>query len=255
MTLEQLHKHWLAFNKFQRRREYIYTPKINNVLKAQVQQFIDEMKKGTGQATAIAMVSPNGLFILLKQLYTEAATIYGASMVAQLPKKKARMPIGFNERMVELMTIYFQTELLNTVQDITATTREKIAEIFIKAYPLGLSYDEIVKQLEALDFTKIRARLIARTETVTASNAGAMIAVKASGLELNKIWSSAQDNRTRRTPRDRFDHLDMNGVEIPYDDMFIVNGELLAQPGDRKNGASAGNICNCRCCVVFRAVE
>ena len=43
----------------------------------------------------------------------------------------------------------------------------------------------------------------------------------------------------------------MNGKTVGMYEMFNVSGQLMAQPGDRKNGATAGNVCNCRCTVAF----
>ena len=112
-----------------------------------------------------------------------------------------------------------------------------------------MTNEDIVKALTALDFTRIRARLIARTESTTASNQAATFAAQQNGAT-KKIWISAKDNRTRRRPRNATDHLHADGQEVGINDYFIVSGELMMQPGDKK--ASAGNVCNCRCTVAFR---
>ena len=247
MTNEELSQLWHTFHRFQKSREIKYGPKINTALKAQVKQFTSARWAGLSDTQALDRVTSYGLLEVLKPLYLDAGVTYGAKVLAYIKRQKARMPIGFNELMVQIIEQYFQIELLNDVEDITQTTRDFIRNIMIEAYKDGLSFDEIVKQLESPGFTAKRARLIARTETVTASNTGAMLAAKTTGLKYNKVWISAQDNRTRRVPRDKFDHLHMNGVTIAADDKFNVTGELMDFPGDRKNGANAGNICNCRC--------
>ena len=245
-------KDWLIFNRWQRSRERYYAPKINKVLKKQLQQFIDDVKSGVGEETALTYVSGKGITQLLKDLYTDAATTYGAKIWASLPKKKAMRPMGFNQWVIDFITNLFTSVLLQRIKDIEETTRDFIRQVLIRNYPLGSSFDVIEKELMSSDITKVRARLIARTETVTSANMAAMSSAKQSGLELNKVWSSSQDNRTRRVPRNNFDHLHMNGVEIGIDELFVVSGELMMQPGDGLHGASAGNICNCRCRVVFK---
>ncbi len=243
------------FHSFQKSREKEYTPKINKALQAQVQQFINAKEFGHADSAALKHISSDRLYTVIKDLYLDAGIVYGAKHLAYLKRQKARMPIGFNKLMTELMNEYFRIDLLNLVEDLTTFTRQKIQEVLTDAYAIGSSYSEIVKELVSDTFTKARARLIARTETVTASNQGAMFAVKTTGLKLNKVWISAQDNRTRRHPRDKFDHLDMDGKLIGYEDAFNVDGEILQQPGDRKHGATAGNICNCRCAIGFEPVR
>jgi hypothetical protein len=239
MTKEQQKELWIAFNRFQKSREKLYAPKINKALRHQVNQYIISQN--------LDKITSYELFTVLKPLYMDAGITYGAKVISYLKQQKARMPIGFNELITNLMNQYFTIELLNNVEDITAYTRNLIKNILIDAYPKGLSFNDIVPKLQELGFTAARARLIARTETVTAANAGAHIAVKTTGIKHNKVWVAAHDNRTRRQPRDKFDHLQMDGVTIPELDYFNVSGEKMLFPGDRKNGATAGNICNCRC--------
>jgi uncharacterized protein with gpF-like domain len=247
MTENEKNIYWLRFSKFQKTRELAYVPLINKALRNQVKHVIDNNLS----QSSIATISYAELYQVLKDLYNEAALIYGASIVKNLPKTEKRYPMGFSQMMRELMENYFRLELLNTVNDITATTREKIQEIFIKATNEGLSFNDIIKLLTEQSFTKIRAKLIARTETVTAANQGAMFAAQSVGLKMNKVWISAKDFRTRRLPRYKFDHFHMNGVTVGFDELFDVSGQKMQQPGDRKHGATAGNICNCRCTVAF----
>ena len=247
MTDQEQSELWHQFNRFQKSREKTYYPKINKALKDQVNQFLSAKQHGYNDADAIGQITSEGLYRTLKPLYLDAGITYGAKTITHLRRQKARMPIGFNQLMVELMNRYFQIDLLNLVEDLTQTTREKIRDILIAAYAVGKSFTEISNELTSVGFTQARARLITRTETVTAANTGSHLAAKTTGLQLRKIWISAQDNRTRRQPRDKYDHLNMNGVTVGYDDMFNVSNERMLHPGDRKHGAGAGNICNCRC--------
>lgn len=255
MTPEQRKDLWNTFNRFQRSREKTYSPKINKALKSQVQQFIEAKEAGMSDTDALQRITSYTLLTTLKPLYLDAGITYGAKHLTYLRREKARMPIGFNRLMTELMNAYFRIELLNLVENITATTRELISKILIDSYSLGLSFNDIVPKLQEAGFTYSRSRLIARTETVTAANQGSMMAADTTGLKLNKVWISAQDNRTRRRPRDKYDHFHMDGVTQPKTDGFNVDGETLQQPGDRKHGASAGNICNCRCTLGFSVVR
>ena len=63
-----------------------------------------------------------------------------------------------------------------------------------------------------------------------------------------KVWISVQDSRTRRRPKDKYDHLHMEGIRVDAKDSFIVSGEEMMYPGDPKG--SEGNVINCRCAVA-----
>lgn len=68
-------------------------------------------------------------------------------------------------------------------------------------------------------------------------------AVKA-GLTMKK-WRTIIDGREREW------HEEVNGVTVPINEPFEVNGELLMYPLDDSLGASADNIANCRCCAEY----
>lgn len=242
------------FKKFQQSREKLYAPSIARELMEQIKTFIYYYKREGD--IAVLRIDSEGIIKVIRKLYLDAGVTYGAKIRAELHRlkreEKARMPIGFNERMVQLLKDYFRTDILNTSERITATTRELIQEVLQDAVTNGWGIDEIIKRLENTELSRMRARLIARTETVTAANKGAMFAAKDSGLKLNKIWLAANDNRTRRHHHEVDDHV------VGIDDKFNVGGELMSQPGDRGEGAiktSPKNICNCRCSIAFQPMR
>ena len=91
--------------------------------------------------------------------------------------------------------------------------------------------------------SKLRSRIIARTETHNASQASGYNSAKASGFEMRKEWSASLGDRTRDA------HIEANGQRVGIDEPFIVDGEELMYCGDL-NG-SAANIINCRCVTLF----
>lgn len=149
---------------------------------------------------------------------------------------------------------YYELFLMaDIVQPITNTTFNQIKRILLQGQDEGWGIKEMVDALKHSDITRQRAELIVRTESMRATNVGAMVGAAGSKIALVKQWISAQDNRTRRIPRDQFDHLHMNGVAVGFDLPFIVPStsslDAMQYPGD-PNG-SAGNVCNCRCVVAF----
>jgi uncharacterized protein with gpF-like domain len=136
--------------------------------------------------------------------------------------------------------------------------RELIASGFSEGKDIRQITKEILKLVNRRDFYRYQAMRIARTETTTAANQGAVTAGRVTGVVMDKIWISALDARTRRLPDDRFDHAEMHLKKVPLDEPFKVPSkfgiELLQYPGAQKtqSGAesSAGNVINCRCTVA-----
>lgn len=241
MTIEQQNEISAKYRRFVARYEAMYTPLFNKALRAQINQYVNN---GTLMA-----VTSEPIYPVLLQLYKQTATVWAHQTHIQVRSLKSRQPMGFSERIVELMRQYYGIDLLNIAEGLTQTTKEVIGKVLAEAVQLGWSFNEIVSRLQSPELTRIRARLIARTETVSSANSAAMINAKEtaarSKLVLNKIWIATSDSRTRP------DHREVNGQIIGIDDFFTVGGFLMGQPGDRTHGAPAGEIVNCRCRVAF----
>lgn len=63
--------------------------------------------------------------------------------------------------------------------------------------------------------------------------------------EQQKVWIAVLDDHTRNS------HVEADGQVVNADEPFEVDSELLQIPTDDSLGASAGNICNCRCSCEF----
>lgn len=240
----------LTFNKFQQNRELHFAPKIAKALLSQVKPATDALGLGASINLAQSLITSEEILKALRPLYIDAGVVYGASVRASIMKQKARMPIGFSERMTQLMLEYFQVSILNTVEEITQTTREIIFDVFTQAVREGWSISQMTDKIEDAGFIRSRARLIARTETVTSANRGAIISAKETGLDLNKQWLATYDKRTRN------DHIRANGQLVPMDELFTVGGYKMEAPGDRggKDGrlpTPAKEVINCRCTCLF----
>jgi len=232
MTPKEQHEFWLKFHRFQMRYELMYTPQINNVLKNQVQQYI--------KYHDLVYVRSSELYGVLLELYKTTGTAW-AWNTRGLLSKKAGGQMGFSERVVSTMQQIFGFNLLNDAENITQTTINTIQKVLTEAAVEGWSFDEIVSKITAPDFTKERARLIARTETVNAANAGSIANLKDAGAG-KKIWIAARDHRTREH------HREVDQTVIGINDRFKVGDSLMLHPGDK--AGTAAEVCNCRCAVA-----
>ena len=131
------------------------------------------------------------------------------------------------------------------IADMTDTTRKQLNNIISAAFEEGQSIQTTSAMIQASlkHMTNVRATMIARTETIRASNIGAMFGADMTGLALNKEWISTFDDRTRE------DHLEADGQVVGKDEAFDVGGDLLQYPA--ATNWRAGNTINCRCTLAF----
>lgn len=232
------------WHRFQQRHEKIYTTEFKKALQIQVQQYL--------KRNSLTDVTSEPIYKVLKHLYETVGPLWAQkTMVHRMPvETKSRMIMGFAQRIIELMRQYYGMDLLNDAELMTTISRQYIADVLSAAALSGISNDEIVKQLTTNpEFTAMRARRIARTETVTASNSAAIINAKESGFKMNKIWHAVEDKRTRHS------HREVDGITVDIDTPFEVGTALMQQPGVRTqpNGLDvpASEVVNCRCIVGF----
>lgn len=252
------------FHRFQYNREQAFAPKFYKALKSQYAEFLTTYKSTRNTDTALMAISAMPIMAVLKPLYLDAGTHWGSYVYSTLPKAaksvkrnkslfevKRRAAIGFNQQMVDLINSYFEGDILNTSQGITETTRDLIRVVMQIANEEGRDLQWIEDQLttESNQLNRNRSRLIARTETVTATNQAGWFAAAKTGFLMIKEWLSASDNRVRP------DHDNVNGYKIGFEDYFQVGRDRMLLPGAKiqENGlpTSAGNVCNCRCVALY----
>jgi SPP1 gp7 family putative phage head morphogenesis protein len=152
---------------------------------------------------------------------------------------------------------WFENYKIKFAQPINETTEKTIQAMIEQAVDEGWSMPTMQKNLlqvfdqwmngkltpEDFEWFKermpeYRRELIARTETLRASNTVSHELYKAWGAP-NKEWLATMDNRVRP------DHADVNGQVVPIDQPFTVGGYSMMHPHDPT--APADQVCNCRC--------
>lgn len=153
---------------------------------------------------------------------------------------------------MEFIRQWIQVEGAVRIAGITATTRRRMQVILERGIDEGLGIEEI-SRIMANDQRLVgisRARVIARTEIISASNKGSLQGAQSTNLNLNKEWISSRDGRTRRIPEDKADHYTIDGqlvgLDKPFEVPHIERGvDLLMFPGDPT--APADTVVQCRC--------
>lgn len=115
----------------------------------------------------------------------------------------------------------------------------------LEGYSLGESQEQLAVRVQAAaGVTAGRARTIARTEIISASNAGSLAQVHlVAGDTDQKEWLATMDSRTRE------DHVHADGQRVDLHQPFTVGGWTLQYPGDPAGPAS--ETVNCRCTLAY----
>lgn len=155
------------------------------------------------------------------------------------------------------------TDAFAEVKQINAATKTMLRRLVRREADAGSSYKVIADAItaKAKDINKPRAQRIARTEVHKASTFAVDAAVKSTRQKFEREWVSMNDDRVRPafnakpTKAEPWDHRRAHGQRRAMDEAFDVSGEKLMYPGDTSHGASAGNVINCRCVLLYHAVQ
>jgi uncharacterized protein with gpF-like domain len=108
----------------------------------------------------------------------------------------------------------------------------------------GMGTDELREEIVKVSgYSEVRAEAIARTEAMSAYNAGDLQGARALGEfgPVEKVWIAALDQRTRP------DHAEAHNQVVALNEPFDIGGEPMMRPGE----GSAANVVNCRCVMEF----
>lgn len=113
----------------------------------------------------------------------------------------------------------------------------------LQGFQQGESIDALAKRVrQVANMSALRARTIARTEVLGASNAGSFAEARVMEVEF-KTWLNTHDGRTRPT------HVAAGEQRVSIDEPFIVGGSRLRFPHDPLG--PPGETINCRCTMLF----
>lgn len=201
----------------------------------------------------------NNIRTLLIGNYSSAFDVFGKRVLNSVNKvfRKAdplttNLSTPYFDMQMSLWLRWVSSEKVTKIADTTKTQALRVLRIALDdAVELGLDEKQTGALLQSRikvqggKLSKLRGRVIARTESHSAANASAEVAAKSIGVALKKEWISSGGERKRET------HALANGQIVNEGEMFVIGSELLMYPGD-PNG-SAEEIINCRCVVGYSA--
>lgn len=197
----------------------------------------------------------------IKDIYSNVGLYFANKTIHDINQsvKEEKAGFGFNAEFLKEILLFFSRYLLNkAILPISETTRKQILDVLNEGQAKGWGVDKTATLLESPELLLWRARLIVRTESNKAMSFGQALGEARSEFVSMKTWVAANDHRTRHS------HVLVNGVTLDFDDKFVVaeykkshgfdiqqGVDFMFGPGDVH--ASAGNVCNCRCTLSFRA--
>lgn len=188
----------------------------------------------------------------LEDVYVKVGEPFAEETLGQLKASAGPSRVKAAEgAWVARVMAYLKSNGAAKVKDIGESTKNSLRAVIEKGVADGLSIPKIAELVSEHNLAAIipnRARTIARTETVAASNAASLAAAESTELPLAKEWISTADDRTRDS------HQSVETVAM--DEPFVLDsGSELDFPGDWSNGADAGDIVNCRCTQAYTVVD
>jgi uncharacterized protein with gpF-like domain len=261
MNAKQQREYWTKVERLRRQLDVKYSALFNEAIKKELTQFVNDINKA-GLQGALSLMGAyawnESIMTIMNKLYKESAVIFGNAVyraVGVMGQKSDTF--GFNSEWVKEVLNFLVQYGFTLVSNMTQTTKVKLQEIVAKGIEEGKSIDQITKDIlsdETTGYSMMRAKRIARTEVMRASNYAAMIGADKHPFEVDKVWISARDKRTRRIPKNQYDHYDMNGQKVGWADDFTSTGKrgdlvVAGFPGDPTT--PAGFSINCRCTVGF----
>lgn len=254
---------WKAFDIKKNPKARIIRKHINRFLDGQLQRLIDKLHALTADGIIMARL---GLYIhakiheddklaegLLRDLFDlEAENAILTKDIAPVLESLAEQAgqealdqfgIEFQFNVQDPAFEAIQETLVNRITRINKATQNDVRRMVGQSFDAGESLAELTDRLtnKFKQFSKVRSKTIAATETGRLSNAAAHNAYGQAGVK-KKQWLSVQDGNVRDQ------HIFADGEIVDMNKHFIQTGESLMYPND-PNG-SPGNTINCRCVSV-----
>jgi hypothetical protein len=144
-----------------------------------------------------------------------------------------------------------ETGVRKRIKLVSGVTLKRLRAELERGISEGMGIEEIARNIERSNVVnRVRARVIARTEIVSASNEGSQRGAYSTGLDLRKMWIVTPDGNERDSHREV--SISSQAEPLGMNEAFILSGEEAQYPGDPN--LPAKEAINCRCVIVHEVV-
>jgi hypothetical protein len=257
MTEKQFRKRWLRWHS--QYEKIVFRKLMKNFREAGNSIPFNFINKDNYEVLIRQSLSTDKMISLYADFYREVGIIHAKRVGKEINKETKDFTLNaFLSNFERNIIGWLYENSLSNIESVKGTYINYLKNLFIKGIDENKTLreitDDITKLINKRNFYKYQALRIARTETTAAANHSSLVVSETSNLVYDKVWIATEDYRTRRLPDDAFSHFAMNGVAVPADEPFSVQGkrgvEKIMFAGDPKG--SAGNIINCRCANALR---
>ncbi len=258
----QRNDYWMRVERLRRQLDIKYSKRIYQALDNEISAFVKDMI-ATNPKEALGRMNTylwnREVMEVLNDMYRECGAIFGNASYRATRQmvSKSSDPYGLDSSFIEGILQFLIDYGFWIATLITNTTKKRLSLLVLNFIDEGKDKYEIAEGIlndKELEMMKRRGAMISRTEVMRASNYSLYLASDKHSFEVDKIWVARRDSRTRRIPKDFYDHLDMDGQIRPLNEPFMSKDKLgrviLADmPGDPKT--PMGFTINCRCTIMF----
>ena len=150
-------------------------------------------------------------------------------------EKRIDRNIPYNEDALKFLQDYTFENIKSMTEEIKNDLKAELSRGIID----GEGIAKLTKRVnKVFDVGDVRAEAIARTETNRADNQGKLLAIKGSGMKLEKKWITHEDDRT-------------SPICQRLDGQIVPVGENFKDPGSVWEGQSPPSHVNCRSTIIF----
>jgi len=253
LTARERRRFWIQQENKKRRIVKDFSDRFQRALNADTAPFISAYQSGGQQAASRyiqSLLISGNIQRVMRLMYSQVGARYAKEAYGSLNVRKAfgNLVEWFDSIMQYIGMEFYNKGLLK----ITQTTRKILQDVLDKSIQEGWGYLETAKYFKETipGINASRAEMIARTESGKAIHAGTYVGVDKSIWQKEKVWISAQDQRTRRNRENnpkKADHLLLDGQTVDFNQYFHddTNGVKMLHTHDPK--APASEVVNCRC--------
>jgi SPP1 gp7 family putative phage head morphogenesis protein len=217
---------------------------LSTVAEASIEAYVSAGDEQTGRAKALTALRNHrdDYRPVLEENTIDVASVWGGEVLAHL-KSQRQVPEGEGAGK-QAAVQHLADEGADLVQDIHESTKNTLRSILQETMDEDLSEGEKIRRMREQweGLSRVRARRIARTETVRASSIGVEAAGQDAPFGVEYEWMAANDSRTRAA------HLAADGNKRTPDGFFEIGGHEAKHPADMRLPPSQS--VNCRCAMA-----
>jgi len=246
---------WLTINRRRKIYERKYTALVQRSLKIQIAPIIDEL--ATRKPSQIEVIlDPEPIKKAFGLLYPDTGRAFAQVTHRELTGKALKddlTSVWDNE-----MRAFMEMHAGERITSITGSSKEIAMRILkdlgMRVIPEGLSIEEATRLLQSefkkryIETTIARARVIAQTEILTASNKGSSMGALEAGATI-KEWQTSgiasPDGKDRHIA-----YPGLHGQVRAINEKYDVGGYPADYPGDPT--LPAGEVVNCKCAEIYK---